>query len=56
MAMIIGLFSLSVTARYSCQVRVFRVCFIRIHALIGHDVKVETVLLFVSSASDALSF
>ena len=38
------------------QVHVFHVCFIRIRALIGHNVKVETVLLFVSSSSDALSF
>ena len=36
------------------RVRVFHVCFLRIHAqiVVGHNVKVETALLFVSSSSN----
>lgn len=53
MAVILCLVGINVTTRYNCQVRVFHVCFILAHVLIGHDPKVEVIFQFVRSSSDA---
>ena len=53
-AMILCLIGIDVTTPFNCEVRVFQVCFICTHVLIGYDYpKVETIFQLVSSTSDA---
>jgi hypothetical protein len=47
-AVILTLVDIDDTARYNCEVRVIRICFICGGDLIGRDPKVKTVFLFVS--------